>query len=384
MDIRKTSRRFCVLGILSLGLAATGCRVLPDRALIGPASDVIVEGFNAPPRTRFGGYAAAIPGMTFLGEDLGAHNYHWPFFEKNGIVYTCKGGHIDIVHMRLGIDWTAYLAAKSYQHLMRRSPGFSTRFSVDRSRFHVRITYPPGWDYLTKKDRSAIAEKMAMAIGPYLTFSMITWHEILTWYGYKSMVLPVEFNSAFSWEDSYSHLLGTVIAMRALQDTERPYAKAVRVAIDEEMQRLGILAADEALEASRSVQGEWYTGVCVFFFDMKKRNFDIGLDNGYVTPTLVPDVPGCEGVQPLSYPVPTLDILDDYGFSLAVEIEPREWERDRILRVVFGDEPERRIDPQEHFAIIMDDIQREATARYGPQYDPANRRQEPLYVYTGE
>lgn len=378
-------RKLYILGLLPLAFAAAGCGVLPDRALAGPANHLILEGFNAPPRTRFGGYAAAIPGMTFLGSDLGSHDYYWPLFEKNGIAYTCRGGHIDVVHLRNGIDWTAHLAARSYKHLMRKDSEFSFKMPVDRSRSYVRITYPSGWDYMAEEDRSAIAEKMALAIGPYLAFTTVTWHEITTWYGYKSMVIPVEYDSAFSWEDSYSNLLGTIVATRALQDTEHSYNEAVTIAIDEELQKLGVLpSAHEAREASRSMKGRWYTGTFVLFFDMKKRNFDIGVDDGYVTPTLVPEVSQCPGAEPLSYPVPTLDALGEYGFSLTLEIEPHEWEKDKILHVAFGDEPRKRINPEAHLAIIMEQIQREAAAKYGPEYDPDNRRREPQYVYTGK
>lgn len=384
MNARNMSQTRCVLGLLSLTLAAAGCGIVPDRGLSGPANRVVFEGFNTHPRTRFGGYAAAIPGMTFLGEDLGSHSYYWPFPEKNGIVYTCRGGHIDVVHLRNGIDWTAYLVAESYRHLMRKDPGFSCKMPVDRSRSYVQITYPPGWDYLSEEDRSAIAEKMALAIGPYLTYTMVTWHEVTTWYGYKSMVIPVEYDSAFSWEDSFSNLLGTVIATRAFQDKKHSYNKAVTLAIDEEMQTLGIVSsAREARKVSKSVKGLWYTGTFVLAFDMKKRNFDIGLDDGYVTPTLVPHAGHCPDAEPLSYPVPTLDILGEYGFAIQHEIEPREWEKNRILRVAFGDKPQKRIDPQVHMAIIMDHIQREAAAKYGPEYNPGGR-QEPQYVYRGQ
>ncbi|MGE5295572.1 MAG: DUF4056 domain-containing protein [Solirubrobacterales bacterium] len=385
MNAYNMARKWYVLGLLSLTAAATGCGILPDRGLSGPANQVVFEGFDTHPRTRFGGYAAAIPGMTFLGSDLGPHSYYWPFREKDGIAYTCRGGHIDVVHMRNGIDWTAYLVAESYKHIMRKDPGFSCKMPVDRSRHYVQITYPPGWDYLSRQDRSDIAERMALAIGPYLTFTMVTWHEVTTWYGYKSMGIPVEYDSAFSWEDSFSNLLGTRIAVRALQDKKHSYNKAVALAIDEEMQRLGIVStAREARETSKSMKGLWYTGTFVLAFDMKKRNFDIGLDDGYITPTLVPHVTQCPDAEPLSYPVPTLDILTEYGFSVKHEIEPHEWEKNKILRVALGDEPGKRIDPQVHMAIIMDHIQRQAAAKYGPEYDPDNRQREPQYVYTGK
>ncbi|MBP7051473.1 MAG: DUF4056 domain-containing protein [Phycisphaerae bacterium] len=321
--------------------------------------------------------------MTFLGRNLGSHSYHWPFLEKNGIVYTCRGGHIDLVHLRNAADWTAYLAADSYRHLMKKDPRFSCKMPVDRSRTHVEIAYPRGWDFLSAQDRSAIAEKMAMALGPYLAFTMTTWHEVTTWYGYKCTLLPVEYDSAFSWEDSYSNLLGTRIALRALQDTKHSYDQAMTIALDEEMAALGIVpTAREAYRASRSMKGQWYTGTCVLLFDMKKRNFDVGLDDGYVTPTLVPNASSCPQAQPQSYPVPTLDALSNYGFTVTVEIEPREWEKDKILRAAFGDERQKRIDPTVHLAIIMDHIQREAAAKYGPQYEPDVPWPEARYVRT--
>jgi hypothetical protein len=94
------------------------------------------------------------------------------------------------------------------------------------------------------------------------------------------------------------------------------------------------------------------------------------VDTGYATPILVPNVPGCPGAQPVPYPAPTLRALSDYGFSAVVEIEPHEWEKNRILRIVYPDQRGRRIRPDEHFAAIMLDIRQEAAARYGPENVP--------------
>jgi len=385
MKMCGTLRQLLIVGLLSLAVNVAGCSLLPDRGLSAHANRAVSQGIDARPRTRFGCYAAAIPGMTFLGNDLGRHEYYWPLPEKNGIAYTCRGGHIDLAHLRNGIDWTAYIAAQSYKHLMKKDSRFSYKMSVDRSRTHVQISYPPGWDYLSEEDRSPIAEKIALALGPYLAFTMVTWHEITTWYGYKCTGLPVEYDSAFSWEDSYSNLLGTRIAVRALQDTEHSYDKAVTIAIDEEMESLGILpSARQARLAGKSMKGQWYSGVFVLFFDMKKRNFDIGLDDGYVTPTLVPSVSECPDARPQPYPIPTLDILAEYGFSATIEIEPHEWEKGKILFAAFGDKRHRRINPEVHLATIMDHIQQEAAAKYGPEYLPDAASHEPQYVRTSE
>src|SRR6187431_3113108 len=42
---------------------------------------------------------------------LGVHSYSRPGFgEKNGSLYTCRGGFIDFSHLRAAADWTVYLA----------------------------------------------------------------------------------------------------------------------------------------------------------------------------------------------------------------------------------------------------------------------------------
>jgi len=372
-----TIRVFGKLGLMGLVFllpTAAGCRVLPDQALFYPANQVIYRGFDGPPRIRFGSYPSSNIGTFFMGPNLGSHGYSMSLSEKDGVAYTCRGGHIDIIHVRIAADWTAYLAATTYRHLMNHERSFSCKLAVDRSRSHITFTYPENWDSLPKLEQMTIAREIALAVGPYLTFTMTTWHEMLTWYGFKCIGPFPEFPSAFSWEDSYSNLLGTIIAVRALEDAQHRYNQAVKIALDEEMQRLGIQPARVARQASESVRGNWFTGNIIFQVNMKKRNFDIGLEDGYVTPTLVPNLPACPDAQPLPYPVPTLDVLARYGFSARLEIEPREWEKKRILQIVHGNNPGRRIVPEEHFALIMNDIRREAVARYGPQYEPAPPR----------
>jgi len=360
--------RLHLAGLLSLMPVIAGCRVLPDKALSYPADQVVSRGFSGPPRVRFGSYPSSNIGTFFQGPNLGSHGYCLRLSEKDGIAYTCRGGHIDVIHVRIAADWTAYLAATAYQHLMNRETSFSCKLAVDRSRSFVTLTYPENWDCLSKDRQAAIAYEVALAMGPYLTFMMTTWHEMITWYGFKCIGPLPEFPSAFSWEDSYSNLLGTIIAVHALQDSEHKYNDAVKIAIDREMQKLGIQPARVAKQASESVRGKWFTGRILFLVNMKKRNFDIGLENGCVTPTLVPDLSACPDAEPMPYPVPKLDVLSQYGFSVKLEIEPHEWERGKILRVVYGNGPQKRIIPEQHFPIIMDAIRREAAVMY-PEFD---------------
>ncbi len=355
-------------GLLSSMPVVAGCGVLPHEALSCPANQMIDHGFGSPPRSRFGSYPSSNVGTPFLGPDLGTHGYYYRPSEKDGIAYTCRGGTIDVIHVRIAADWTAYLAATTYRHLLQRDASVTYKLAVDRSRSFLTITYPENWDSLPPDRQSAIAREVALALGPHLTFMLTTWHEILTWYGYKILGPLPEFPSAFSWEDSYSNLLGTIIAVHALQDAEHTYDEAVQIALDREMQQLGIQPAAVARQASKSVEGKWFTGKALFLVTMKKRNFDIGLKDGSVTPVLIPGVSACPAAKPMPYPVPQLDLLSRYGFSVKLEIEPHEWEKGKILRLVYGDRPQKRIIPEQHFPIIMDAIRREAPTKY-PEFD---------------
>jgi hypothetical protein len=368
-----------LLGLVVGGLAASGCQVLPDKGISGPASEVVVNGFNVPPRLRYGATPCACIGAPFIGEHLGTHGYYFRTAEKNGIAYTLRGGHIDTMHVRIAADWTAYLAAKSYRRLMRGDRSFSYKLLADRSRHTVHISYPENWQSLSQEQRSETAREVALALGPYLAYSMVSWHEIITWYGFHSVGVIRESHSAFSWEDSYSNLLGAIIAARALRDTEHPYNKAMTIALDEEMRTLGVQPAAVARRASQSVKGKWYTGSIGPLVSMRRRNPDIGIDDGFVTPVLALDPPA--GATPVSYPAPTLDGLSKYGFWAFVEIEPHEWERGKIFRIVYPNGHGKRIYPTAHFPAIMDHIRQEAAARYGPDmvYNPlAPTAQNPL------
>jgi hypothetical protein len=364
------SRMWRWLGLGLLVVVLAGCQVIPDKGLSCPANQVVSTGFNTHPRIRFGCYPSSTIGTDFVGPNLGKHGYYYQFSEKDGIAYTCRGGDIDIIHLRIAADWTAYLASKAYKTIMSNKSAFSYKLAVDRSRSTVRLTYPPNWDQMSQEERAAAAEDVALALGPYLTFTMTTWHEILTWFGFRCIGLPTEFPSAFSWEDSYSNLLGTVVAVRALQDGEHTYNKAVEIAINQEMERLGIQSARVAKQASERVKGTWFTGSVLFFVDIMKRNFDIGLDDGLVTPTLLPGVSSCPGAEPASCPVPTLDALSRHGFSTTVEIRPKEWERGQIFQVLFGDRHDRPVNPATDIPRLMEYIRRDAVERYHYLVDP--------------
>ena len=341
---------------------------MSDRGSTGKASEVVVTGFSLTPRLRYGKSPTLVfMGKQFIGGNLGTHGYYYRSTENNGIAYTACGGHIDTTHLRVAADWTAYLAAKSYRHLMRGDASYSFGMIADRSRHEMHITYPANWSSLSPAQREHDAREVALILGPYMAYTMVTWHEILTWFGYKSVGIVPEYHSAFSWEDGYSNLLGAVLASRALRDTRHTYDEAMTIVLDAEMRRLGVQTAAVARQASASVRYEWYSGSIGTFINMKKRGLDIGVDTGFVTPILVPNVPGCSGAEPALQPAPRLDGLANYGFAAVPEILPHEWEKGKILRIVYPNGGGNRIRPDIHYGPIMDEIRREAIARYGPK-----------------
>lgn len=113
------------------------------------------------------------------------------------------------------------------------------------------------------------------------------------------------------------------------------------------------------------MRDKWYKGYILV--DTIKKNIDIGLDDGLVTPVLVPGI--CDGAEPKPLSVPTKDILKKYGFSMKHEILPREWEKSKILKIAFPNGHGRKIRPDSHFQVIMDYIKNDAVQTYGYDID---------------
>ena len=322
-----------------------------------------------PPRGRVGRYASTSLGTLFLDPNgVGTHGYHNGWAERNGIVYTCQGGHIDIAHVRKAADWTAYTVANIRNQLEKDETEFSFRLK-ESSRHFVELTYPEWWEDLPADEKERIRKDIAIGLGQYFAYIGGLWHEIITWFGYRSTGIYPEFPSAFGWEDCFSDLLGTYLAAKALRDTEHEYDQALTLAISRELEDLGAQSGHTGRKASDSVRGLWFSGDFLFIMDMKARNFDIGMDDGFITPWLVPVLAECEGAEARPYPAPNLEFLSEYGFEIKYEFEPREKQKRRILNIVFGKKKEKRLTPSVHFPIIMEYIRTDATANHGCYVD---------------
>jgi hypothetical protein len=312
---------------------------------------------RVPPRIRPGCYASATRSVHFVDAgNLGSHSYRFSWSEHNGIAYTCRGGHIDIAHTRKAADCAGYLAAVTLEHLQRREAQFQCKL-MEPSLYHVTLTFPPDWDRFDEAERQRIARGVSLRVGQYLAYTSLTWHEIITWFGYRPRPHVSEFPSAFSWEDTYSNLLGALIAGAALEDESRAFNEAVTFTLEEKIEELGGQSAAVARQASESMRGKWYSNNW-FSTSIRRRDLDVGWDDGYVTPCLVPSVPVCEDAKPCPLPIPTPDSLAEYGFSLKVEMEPKVWEMRKIRKVLeaAGYPHVERLDPAVHFPLIVSHI----------------------------
>ena len=332
------------------------------------AAELVREGLNASPRIRVGYLPTPTLGTVFSGPDeLGRHGYRPNLSERNGLVYTCKAGSIDIGHARKAADWTVFLAARIHQNIMKGDAEFSFRL-YEPSRYFVRLTFPENWKDLSNQQKQRIAYEVSVGLGRYLAFVGVTWHEIITWFGFKSKGLEPEHPSAFTWEETFSNLFGTHVAALALDDTEHTFNRAMTLAFDRELRKLDARPGHVSRRAAESVRGPWFTGD-FFFIVMKKRNLDLGLDDGFVTPTLIPSVSECQGAEAQPFPAPDLDFLSEYGFEVKFEIEPKIWEADAILDIAYAGAGPRRncLEPVIHLAPIMAYIRQDAIKRYGSE-----------------
>jgi len=156
--------------------------------------------------------------------------------EKSGILYTCRGGFIDIAHVRDNADRTFYLAAQ-----IGRLPATGGTVSLADEGAERRIVVRPLDARLVRK--YGIRE-VVTGLAEWLDFQLSIWHEIATWYRWSSTAFS-EQASAFSPEDLYSNLLGLKIAGAVLRrqaaPTEAEYDRHVTAILNDALRKLGPL-----------------------------------------------------------------------------------------------------------------------------------------------
>jgi hypothetical protein len=140
-----------------------------------------------------------------------------------------------------------------------------------------------------------------------------------------------QFHSAFAWEDSYSNLMGTIVGAKAIR-MGGSFNDAMTAALKDELMPLGPQSSAVAYHASDKMRNKWYSGY--FDVQMLLRNMDMGLDDGHVSPALVPGI--CPDAQPMNLPVPTLDTAKRYGFTVDLTINPHGFTSHECLSSVYS------------------------------------------------
>jgi hypothetical protein len=316
------------------------------------------------PRVRSGFYSTTVSGTPFPDpNNLGDHSYCRNKSEKTGVVYTCNAGHIDIGHVRKTADWTGFLSARTLEQIEKGNSEF--RFKLyEPSIYYVTLTYPENWEKYSEDEKESIAKKVSIKLGMYFVYNAGIWHEIMTWFDYKPKMLLSDFASAFAWEDIYSNLLGILLAEKALRSDRSDFCSSIKLYLDQTLRELEVQSREIALLATNKVKGKLYSKK-YFFPVIKKRNLDIGLDDGLITPCPVPGMPICENNEVKSLAIPDLDSISKYGFAVKLEIEPREWEKNKILKILYPKKKNRkkRLEPNIHFPVIMNHIKSDAINR---------------------
>ena len=251
--------------------------------------------------------------------------------EVSGILYTCRGGFIDIAHVRDNADRTLFFASQ-----IGRIAATGGTIPITGEGAQRRIVVKPLDPRLV---RAFGLREVVTSLAEWLDFQAGTWHEITTWYGWSSTPFS-ERPSAFSPEDLYSNLVGLKIAgtiiRRHASASEVEYNRAVTAVLRDALIKLGPLPQAASRRAFEYVDGIWWDSTKRVPDNqlVRHRNFIIG-------PTLYPwklpdaahfaTLPAaqkefdqyCQGDwKPLGLSVP--DRLGDVPFNqmATLEIEP--------------------------------------------------------------
>ncbi|HZL09408.1 MAG TPA: DUF4056 domain-containing protein [Prolixibacteraceae bacterium] len=192
----------------------------------------------------------AIPGIKLTEitslDKIGAHHYLGDVSEENGIIYTRKGGFIDMAHLRDQSDWMAYL----YLQLIKNR---------EKGNLSLILGHEGGEKILTAHVPLKLTDLDLIHLAGKIAYDLSVWHEIATWFGASSIPFVPERYSSFSIEDPYSNLLGVTIGIKALQ-SELPYEEAVTKIIAETLNDLDVVVNEaETYMAMEDVRNIWWT-----------------------------------------------------------------------------------------------------------------------------
>ncbi len=176
---------------------------------------------------------------------LGPHRYLGNKEEHNGIIYTHRGGFIDMGHLRDQADWTAFL----YFNILKNK-GLPT--------FSLPLVREGGRKTLIFHNDTSLTDRDRLSIAGHIAFDLSVWHEISTWFGVSYIPFIPERYSSFSPEDLYSNALGAMLGMEAI-DSQEDYEMAMTRSIRGYLTRLqAVEHIEETKQKMDEVEGLWW------------------------------------------------------------------------------------------------------------------------------
>ncbi len=236
---------FCLLMLWMTSISAKG-PILSTKKLQSPPPRIIRTCCSFGVKVSLFRLPIKITEITSI-EKIGVHEYMGSIREKNGIIYTHKGGFIDLGHVRDQADWTAYLYTQMLEHR-------------EKGELIQRIGYEGGGKELSIEIDKSLNEQDIIQLAGKIAYDLSVWHEISTWFGASTIPLVPERYSSFSVEDAYSNLLGATLGMKALQ-SNLPYEEAMTQLIAATLEDLEAVQSEVETQAAMEVVREiWWTG----------------------------------------------------------------------------------------------------------------------------
>jgi hypothetical protein len=230
-------------------------------------------------------------------------------FPKRGIIYTKRAGVVDLAH----VTNTVLLSndsSKAVAAALRRDQDWIRLPTFEGSEVTILFLSPPLGSGNAGTDSEQRIQTLSRITGECVAYELGTWHEITTWYGYKSTGVWTEKPSAFTYEDLVSHLVGVEVFEAIPGEPDRAkFGSALKRVLAE----LGLVDKKLASEAIHSVKGLWWGS-----YPYTRRMLDIGENDGIVHPWIVPgaqeDLHDRQG--PISFTVPCSRMPEDYSLSI--------------------------------------------------------------------
>jgi hypothetical protein len=273
-------------------------------------------------------------------DKIGSHHFMGKTSENNGVIYTARGGFIDMGHLRDVADWTAWLYTffqnGKYLGCLEKNLG-----------------YEGGEKKLSVSIPGSFSDEDILLLAGRIAYELSTWHEIATWFGVRTVPFVSEKFSSFSVEDPYSNLMGAILGMEAIR-SELPYEEAMTRLIKKVLTELEAVPTEkETLQAMEAVLDNWWARKPHM---PRNRMMRVRLTALYdsVYPMLIPETSPVMH-QPVPLIIPSVTSSGD-SLTRHYELSIRLNHRFPVKHLL--PESENRTISQQHFKILIDEIDR--------------------------